>query len=48
MTCDHCFDHRSPSATLPHIPSASTLHPAPVGGAGNLPPLHNILSSLVI
>ena len=33
---------------ISHIPPASALHPAPVGGAGNLPPLNNVPSGLVM
>ena len=36
----------APSAS--HVPAIADLQPPPVGGAGNLPPLHNIPSSLVI
>lgn len=39
---------QSRPATRPQIAPAATLHPSPVGGAGNLPPLHNIPSSLVV
>lgn len=39
---------QSRPATLPQIAATPTLHPAPVGGAGNLPPLNNIPFVLVI
>lgn len=34
--------------STPQIPPFTALQPAPVGGAGNLPPLNDIPSVLVI
>lgn len=42
------FGHKLRFGASAHIPPAAALQPAPVGGAGNLPPLNDVPSVLVI